>query len=250
MKLDRWQIRFTSILLAVALVFYALRWILFANAGLHNEMVRFLVGDIAFLFVQVPLVSLVIDRNIQRREREEMLHKLNMIIGVFFSETGDELLGLIASADAKLPEVRDDLTPDSTWTAQSYEDAKATFAAHSPVIDLSGCDLDKLNETLARERSFMIGLLSNQNLLENDAFADLLWAITHVGEELAARPDLHALSLPDAAHIAMDVKRAYKLLGTEWLSFMRHLQHDYPYLFSLAVRTNPLDPDARAVVSS
>jgi hypothetical protein len=29
---------------------------------------------------------------------------------------------------------------------------------------------------------------------------------------------------------------------------MQHLQEDYPYLFSLAVRTNPFDPDAKVEV--
>jgi hypothetical protein len=30
---------------------------------------------------------------------------------------------------------------------------------------------------------------------------------------------------------------------------MRHLQAAYPYLFSLASRTNPFDPEASAVVA-
>ena len=30
---------------------------------------------------------------------------------------------------------------------------------------------------------------------------------------------------------------------------MEHLKTDYPYLFALAVRTNPFDPDARVEVT-
>lgn len=41
-----------------------------------------------------------------------------------------------------------------------------------------------------------------------------------------------------------DIKRAHALLVREWLSHMEHLQRDYPYLFSLAIRTNPFDPNA------
>ena len=41
---------------------------------------------------------------------------------------------------------------------------------------------------------------------------------------------------------------AYGLLAGEWLRYMRHLMADYPYLYSLALRTNPLDPDARPEV--
>ena len=38
------------------------------------------------------------------------------------------------------------------------------------------------------------------------------------------------------------------LLVREWLSYMEHLKSDYPYLFSLAVRTNPFDPNASVQV--
>ncbi|MEI6727941.1 MAG: hypothetical protein WCN81_17205, partial [Actinomycetes bacterium] len=80
-------------------------------------------------------------------------------------------------------------------------------------------------------------------------FTDLLWAVTHVAEELHARGDFEHLPDPDRAHLAVDVKRAYTLLGIQWLDYLRHLQTQYPFLFSLAVRTNPLDPAASAVVS-
>jgi hypothetical protein len=43
---------------------------------------------------------------------------------------------------------------------------------------------------------------------------------------------------------ARRVKRSVKRKIKEWLNYMRHLQANYPYLFSLALRTNPLDPSA------
>jgi hypothetical protein len=45
-----------------------------------------------------------------------------------------------------------------------------------------------------------------------------------------------------------DMRRAFGLLFREWLRYMQHLKGDYPYLFSLAVRTNPMNPEARVVV--
>lgn len=95
----------------------------------------------------------------------------------------------------------------------------------------------------------MLSLLANQTLLEHETFSDMLWALTHLGEELAARPDLTSFGGADAAHIAIDLKRAYSLLGVEWLAYLEHLQTAYPFLFSLAVRTNPLDPEASPVIS-
>jgi hypothetical protein len=38
------------------------------------------------------------------------------------------------------------------------------------------------------------------------------------------------------------------LLVLEWVSYMRYLKEHYPYLFSLAMRTNPFDAEASPVV--
>ena len=34
----------------------------------------------------------------------------------------------------------------------------------------------------------------------------------------------------------------------QWLDYMRHLKADYPYLFSLAIRTNPFRHDASPII--
>ena len=67
--------------------------------------------------------------------------------------------------------------------------------------------------------------------------ADCAWASTQ-------RTELSRLSLADRGHLASDVQRGYVLLIKEWLAYMAHLKTRYPYLFSLALRTNPFDPFA------
>ena len=91
-------------------------------------------------------------------------------------------------------------------------------------------------------------LLNNPNLLEHDSFTDLLWAVFHLTAELAHRKDLGSLPETDCEHIAGDIKRAYSSLAHEWLNYMKHLKNNYPYLFSLAIRTNPFDVNASPVV--
>ena len=250
MRFRRWQIVIAATLLALAVLGYAARWELFSRPALHNEMLRYLVDDIAFLFIQVLLVSLLLDGLIQRRAREAMLNKLNMIIGAFFSECGTDLLERLAQVDRQLSEVRSDLVPTATWSEQDYERAKRAFREHRPVIDLGGCDLAELRRRLDREKPYFLGLLGNQALLEHETFTDLLWAVTHLAEELSARDDLSALPPPDVSHLAADAQRAYTLLGVQWLDYLLHLQTKYPYLFSLALRTNPLDPEASVVLTT
>jgi hypothetical protein len=248
MRLRRWQVEIAATLIVAAIVVYALRWWLFPSESFHEEMVRYLVDDIAFLFIQVLLVSMLIDGLMQRRQRETTLDKLNMIVGAFFSECGTDVLGRIARLDAELDEVRGDLLVRPTWKARDYERAKQAFRTHMPVIELSDRDLAALRERLDREKAYLLGLLGNQALLEHEAFTDLLWAVTHLAEELRARDDFERLPAPDRAHLTVDVKRAYTLLGVQWIDYLHHLQVQYPFLFSLSVRTNPLDPEASVTV--
>jgi uncharacterized membrane protein YccC len=248
-NLRRWQVQIAAVLIVAAIVVYALRWILFPSENLHEEMLRYLVDDVAFLFIQVLLVSILVDGLMQRRQRERMLDKLNMIIGAFFTECGTDVLGRLARLDGDLEAVREDFLARQSWRAKDYELAKQAFRAHKPVIELSTGDLVSLRERLDREKAYLIGLLGNQALLEHEKFTDLLWAVTHLTEELHARGDFDNLPAPDRAHLAVDVKRAYTLLGVQWIDYLRHLQTQYPFLFSLAVRTNPLDPQASVTIT-
>ena len=249
MRLRRWQVEIAATLILLAVLVYVGRWLLFPTESFHREMLRYLVDDIAFLFIQVLLVSLLLDGLMQRRARDTMLKKLNMIIGAFYSECGTELLGRIAQLDADLGGVREDLVPTMQWVPRDYERAKQAFRDHKPVIKLSAGDLAGLRERLDVEKGYMLGLLGNQALLEHETFTDLLWAVTHLTEELHARGDFEHLPGADKAHLTGDVRRAYTLLGTQWIDYLRHLRTQYPFLFSLAVRTNPLDPDACVTVT-
>ena len=70
-----------------------------------------------------------------------------------------------------------------------------------------------------------------------------------MAEELATREKIVELPEHDLEHLANDMRRVYVLLVEQWLGYMRHLQEEYPYLFSLAMRTNPFDRDASPIVS-
>ena len=101
---------------------------------------------------------------------------------------------------------------------------------------------------LKERREFLLNLLSNSNLLEHDSFTELLWAVFHLAEELMNRKKLEALPEEDYKHLSGDIRRGYALLVGEWVDYMRHLKTNYPYLFSLAMRTNPFDPECKVEI--
>jgi hypothetical protein len=115
-------------------------------------------------------------------------------------------------------------------------------------IESQRANLENLRNLLLEKRGFLLALLENPNLLEHESFTELLWAVFHLTEELASRPNLKGLPNTDYEHLAADIKRAYILLIAEWLAYMKHLKTNYPYLFSLAARMNPFDPNASPIV--
>ena len=71
----------------------------------------------------------------------------------------------------------------------------------------------------------------------------------HMKEELVSRPEPLEVPDTDLAHLANDARRVYVLLAKQWVSYMLHLRKEYPYLFSLALRTNPFCVDRSAIVT-
>ena len=105
-----------------------------------------------------------------------------------------------------------------------------------------------MKDFLLSKRDFTLRLIENPTILEHEIFSDLLWAVFHLTEELMLRETLTSLPKTDYKHLEVDIKRAYINLGIQWLMYMKYLQKSYPYLFSLSVRTNPLNSRASAIV--
>ena len=110
--------------------------------------------------------------------------------------------------------------------------------------------LASLRDFLIEKHPVLVRLLENPNLLENQKFTDLLWAVFHVSEELGFRESLDNLPSSDINHLKNDLRRAYSKIITEWMLYTEHLKQSYPFLFSLAARINPLNPKASPIVDS
>jgi len=229
-------------LLAMSALFYTIDY--FAFDGLRSSMGFYTLLDIAFIPLNVLIVGLFINKLIQARERQELLHKMNMVIGAFFAQTGSDLIAALSAFDADIEDDREHMLFKGDWTSADFERHREAIKGDHHAMALTAGDLEALRDLLREQRPFVLGLLQNGNLLEHASFADMLWAVSHLSEELTARRDLGALSEGDVAHLQLDMARAYGRLLGEWLLYVRHLKAHYPYLFAFAVRTNPFDPTA------
>ena len=232
--------------IALSAMIYFIHYAIFHDV--HHIFI-YMVGDLAFLPLEVFLVVIVIERVLARREKQAIMQKLNMVVGAFFSEVGDELLQRLLGCFDKNNDIRRNLDVKQSWTHADFKKAMAFAGAIDVQPDCSGIDLNGLREFLLQKRQFLLALLENPNLLEHELFTDVLWATFHLTEELEARGSLSDVPETDIKHISGDIQRVYSQLVVEWLSYVEHLKSKYPYLFSLVARTHPFQEHPSPVVT-
>jgi hypothetical protein len=245
LKRNSFIIILAAVFIAVSVVIYCIHYLVFQDT--HHIFI-YLVGDLAFLPLEVLLVSVIIERILNRREKLEKLQKLNMVIGTFFSEVGNDLLRDLLFYFRNNKEIAQNLGLKGNWTKKDFETARKYADKLKIDIDYDRLDFNRLRDVLAGKRDFLLTMLGNPGLLENDRFTDLLWAVTHLAEELKARPSLDNLPQNDRIHLSGDIQRFYDHLASEWLDYTEHLKASYPYLFSLVLRTHPFQENPSAIV--
>ena len=245
MKKHNWQISLGIILIIISAFVYLIHYAIFRDS--HHIFI-YLIGDIAFVFIEVLMVTLVIHSLLSMREKRERLEKLNMLIGVFFSEVGTRLLVLFSDSDPNLEKIKQNLIVTSNWSDKEFNHMNNQLRDYQYKINIDMIILKDLRDFLMMKSDFLVRLLENPNLLEHESFTEILRAVFHIVEELEHRKNIKQLSKNDLVHIADDMKRAYNLLVFGWLNHMKYLKNNYPYLFSLAIRLNPFDEKATAEI--
>ncbi len=226
-----------SALFVISLALYGIDFSIFGNL---REISASFLGNLAFLPIYIIVVTLLFERVLRERERQSVMRKLNMVIGVFFSEFGNRLLKELLEHVVGSEELKNRLRMTSSWKKEDFGAALDYLRRNNQKITISREALPCLKQFMVGKRSFLLTLLENQNLLEHENFTDLLWAAFHIVEELDARASFDAIHPSDNEHINGDITRVFGHLVREWVLYMQHLREDYPYLFSLAVRLNPM----------
>ena len=203
-----------------------------------------IIGIGTFLTLLTTLTQWFIQRGQMKLHR----HRQNMLIGVFFTEAGNQLLRIFSRFDPHVDTVRQDFMVQPEWTGEEFQHLKRHLSGYHFNIDTGLLELEPLREYLREKGNMLVRQLENQDLIENETFSELLWAIVHLRDELVARTSLEDLPETDLAHIIVDIHRAYSQLTRQWLDYMLYLKNRYPFLFSLALRTNPFVENPSAIV--
>jgi hypothetical protein len=198
MKMDKWKLVWGVLLIVLSFLFYLIHFAVFRDP---HHLFIFLVGDVAFVFIEVLLVSMIIHELLNYRDKKAMMEKLNMVIGAFFSEVGTKLLKIFTKFDTNADKIKSWLIACGEWPEERFQGAAAECHLYEYCLDCQRGDMQMLQEFLVGKREFLLNLLQNSNLLEHERFTNLLWAVFHLTEELAERTDVNRLSDTDYRHL-------------------------------------------------
>ena len=228
-----------EILLIAGLTLLSICIYLIQNAIFHNphDTIYYLLGDLAFIPVQVIVVTLVIDKLVNYVEKRNNAKRIHVIISSFFTEAGTELMSAMSRFNRNQEDLCRILSVEDFGKNISLK-LKKQLKAFRYDIYADPTGLAEMRAGVSAHKPYMLRMLENTNLMEHDLFTDMLWSVFHVADELDTR-NLTKLSEPDIDHLSYDILRAYSALNLEWIGYMDYLEREYPYLFMLAIRKSP-----------
>lgn len=105
-------------LIGLSLVLHYVHYLIFQD--LHHTLI-FLFADIAFIPMEVFFTTLVIDKLLEKREKEHLRDKLSMLIGVFFSELGTDILNTFVYADDNTEIIAKEALVTKEWNKNEFK---------------------------------------------------------------------------------------------------------------------------------
>jgi hypothetical protein len=237
MKKHKQTIVLGMLLIGLSVLLHGVHYLIFGD--LHHIMI-FLIADIAFVPLEVFFVSVVLERVIEKRDERMITKKLNMLIGLFYQEIGNLILTHLVHADLGLLDNSINASITFKWDDSKYDELATCIHAHKYSVVMEKIDLVYLNQALSNHKDMIVNLITNTSIQEHGPFSEVLMSIFHLADELKHRP-IESLDQMDIDHLKVDIERVYRTLAIEWVSYMSHLQIDYPYLFLTAVKNNPFD---------
>lgn len=214
-------------LIISSLIMFILHFIYF---GEIKNTIYYSTMSICIIPINTLIVTVVFEKLLEKKAKKERLNKLNMLVGLFYSEMGYKLMNIMVAASSS-----------KVCCIDSFSDFKYILKEinkHKLTIDFNKLDYVALENLLVSNKDLLINLISNENILEHEVFADLLMSVAHLRDEVIFRKD-KTLSPEDKSHLKIDILRVYKTISIQWVHYLQHLQKHYPYLFNSALQNNP-----------
>ena len=96
------------------------------------------------------------DVMLNKREKKIRIEKLNIVIGIFYSEVGTRLLELFVHADDQADTIGNTMVITNDWKEKDFLDASLKLRKYHSALDIHKIDLRDLRDFLIEKRTFLI----------------------------------------------------------------------------------------------
>ncbi|MDO5815381.1 MAG: hypothetical protein Q4Q18_07065, partial [Methanobrevibacter sp.] len=91
-----WKVKFSILMVVLIIIIYGSNYLVLGDA---EHIISYIWTHLGFIPVDILLVAFLLDEIIEKKEKESMLEKLDMLMSTFFSEVGNDLISQLSAAN-------------------------------------------------------------------------------------------------------------------------------------------------------
>ncbi|MEG1481405.1 hypothetical protein [Clostridium sp.] len=229
----------TGIILIVLTVILNLIYFLFV--GNSQDVISALFQNLTAVPLDMLITAIIVKYVIEERDSKNSKSEINMLMGIFFHELGEELLDIFVKSDDGIDQITKKCIIKKECSDKKYDEFKVVFEQYNYKASIDRIDKEALKNLLDRNSDLVVDLISNPMLRENECFTNTVIAVMHLRDELNDRYKSYNENKYEENHINEDVNYAYKLVALKWVEYMKYLKENYPKLFEKALINSPFD---------
>lgn len=224
------------LLLCASALLYAIHYLIFRD--LHHLAI-FGLHELAFVPLEVILVTLGLDQLVEKTHREEARSKVSIIETLYFNESGGTMLRYLISFDPDAARLRELLQVTQDWHSSDFRQAIRQLKSYPFLLDLDRIDFFGLHYHLSQRHEYYRSMLENPALTQSEAFTEMIMKIYLLWEELDGRTNLYQLPEKDRNYLAELLHEIYRELTEYWLDNVYNHSIHNRFRLHRAIESNP-----------
>lgn len=241
--MNRWfgnEFKSTALTIAtmtiIAMVIYISHYFIF---GQLRATVSGLILSLAYVPIGVLFNVLILDRIFKKSNEIRLERRINIIIGSFFHEIGNDLINIIVMGDENVDLLGYLCDASVEWNDENFRELSEIIKEYKCEIDINEIDLKLLKISIESKEEFILDLIISSNLDDYEGFDEMLMRILHVRDEFDSLFINNSLNEEDKLHMTEDICKAYKSLLIFRVKYIKSLKEYYPLMFTKIMKNSP-----------
>lgn len=224
------------IMVTLAIIIYFVHYVIFGEVV---STVSGIVLSLAYVPIGVLYNFLVLSKVMKKSKQMKLERRMNVIIGSFFHEIGNEVMYSIVEGDENKEQLNYLCNASMDWEKKDFKKLLAIIKRYECKININNINLNKLKKTLHNKEDFLLDLIINSNLEEYDGFSEMIMSLLHLRDEFSSLFTNGVLNEEDRYHMTNDICKVYKWLLRFRVQYVENLKEYYPLMFMKLMKNSP-----------